>query len=779
MPKRGSVRGNARWASHPHQSRGGRSGGRGGRGAQGGGRSSGFKRKRHSDEAGDGFIPLTGRQSEYYRHLQISKRLSGKQIGEYYRQLQISKRQSEGGSGSRGKSRRGRHRPTEVRFNKAVHTGPLKDTKSKESSDGEYDGSDQGLDSDEISESEEEFLMQEFEWIEDDQDPDRKSKTATSTALQPPSEPIIPITGWGGALAYHSSSQSNVDLRDITKGDSNSRIHCGMDWQLTTDDTQATTGILKNTKYLDNYTAPTPSPLDHRHKKLKADAELSNDIQARLRIEDVSIKDIQHRPPPTNFSKEPATDIEHEPLLWVMDTEPDSIAADYVRDTIPIANLAEQVEVVTTKSSARFTEETQLFSTPPKHGKSEKAGEHNAPLWVMDTVGEATKVEEVQETYIDLPSHETGLLGRKRKKANRSKRGGRKLREKERERIKQMADDGGIMLEENTSDEIDDEELALQDYLQNTMDSDDENGAGSLMGLLQGTLSGFGHSNDIGGMDPDDSDFDEDTSQVDSHDDEDFDFTSKHRERRRRQRMDDDLSRAVDGALSPSWPSGMPQGYETFLDNVAQSLEGASDTGMQGRSWRRRRGEPHGGSVETLSEINRMIEKFVREGRTQSLQLPPMMTALRRRVHLLSTLYGLRSESVGSGKHRFAVLLRTDSARLPKNPDEVQKILTQSDKEVKERTVEFQMHSRGHKGSRRHREDGGSKRPPAATITNGAVVGATAAPISTENVGHRLLSKMGWTPGVGLGASGSGITKPIEAVMKRTRSGVGHDKDIK
>ncbi|KAG0223409.1 G patch domain-containing protein 2, partial [Actinomortierella wolfii] len=132
--------------------------------------------------------------------------------------------------------------------------------------------------------------------------------------------------------------------------------------------------------------------------------------------------------------------------------------------------------------------------------------------------------------------------------------------------------------------------------------------------------------------------------------------------------------------------------------------------------------------------------------------------------------------STGSGKRRFPVLIKTDRTRMPLNPVKVSRFLQQGDKELTYLSAQFQG-STNKKRDRGRNDDnnrGGRNHASGKRSVHGAVVGSDAAELSSDNIGHRMLAKMGWTPGVGLGATGEGITQPIEAVIRDKRRGLGH-----
>lgn len=148
-----------------------------------------------------------------------------------------------------------------------------------------------------------------------------------------------------------------------------------------------------------------------------------------------------------------------------------------------------------------------------------------------------------------------------------------------------------------------------------------------------------------------------------------------------------------------------------------------------------------------------------------SLQLPPMPKPLRRKVHLLCNHYSLKSQSVGSGKRRFPILIKTDRTKMPLNPVNVNKLLNQSEKELTMLSAQFQGSRKGGNnnfgnnnnnfGKKGGNNNGGFAKGKgkngggggvSMAAPHGTVVGASASAISVENLGHRMLSKMGYVP---------------------------------
>ncbi|KAF9929466.1 hypothetical protein FBU30_001539 [Linnemannia zychae] len=450
-------------------------------------------------------------------------------------------------------------------------------------------------------------------------------------------------------------------------------------------------------------------------------------------------------------------------------------------------------------------------------------GKEEAMLWVMDVaptpdVVVVTQTEQTLELVVDDSA--SALSEKPKKKAHRSKRGGRNQTKKHAN--KQLVvghDDDGPMYLEDASDEDEEERLILEDYIQNTMSSEDSDQLEDILDSLQGLHNGGqGHSKSVGGIRADDSDYEQPVSELDSDEDE-FDFEEEYEDGikklnfgkikesmndKRKNRKADDLLRDELRDLLPLWRSGAledgegsfrpfkprAKGYAVYDESDEEFMKGSS--GGKGGKKKKNKKEPHGGSFETLLDINHQIEDFVKDRTTDSLQLAPMPKALRRKVHLLCNHYSLKSQSVGSGKRRFPILIKTDKTKMPLNPVNINKLMNQSEKELAMLSAQFQSRKGGNnfnngnnyggKGGKKGGSNGGFAKgkgrnggggPMAAP--HGTIVGASASALSSENIGHRMLSKMGWMPGVGLGASGDGITQPIEAVIRAKNRGLGHE----
>jgi len=166
------------------------------------------------------------------------------------------------------------------------------------------------------------------------------------------------------------------------------------------------------------------------------------------------------------------------------------------------------------------------------------------------------------------------------------------------------------------------------------MDPDNPDGFSSLIGALKGLHSGgMGHSSNLGGQNADDSDYEQEGSEDDS---DDFDFEEDYNDGykklnfskvsasvndKRKNRKADDLLREELQDLIPLWRSGaleegegLPRnnnkarrakGYDTYVldESDEEFLAGVSGRGNKKKNKNKK--EPHGGSFESLMEINR------------------------------------------------------------------------------------------------------------------------------------------------------------------------------
>lgn len=141
-----------------------------------------------------------------------------------------------------------------------------------------------------------------------------------------------------------------------------------------------------------------------------------------------------------------------------------------------------------------------------------------------------------------------------------------------------------------------------------------------------------------------------------------------------------------------------------------------------------------------------------------------MDKSTRKTVHEIASAFGIKSKSFGSSRMRFPVLYKTMRTA----------VFTD------ENSIRAAMMNRRSLNRPPGRRGGGVVRPAKSGAggvvhhREGDIVGGSAPEIGIENRGRRMLEKMGYVSGMALGVEGrEGIVKPVEAVVKISKAGLG------
>ncbi|QRV94143.1 Serine/threonine-protein kinase [Ceratobasidium sp. AG-Ba] len=173
-------------------------------------------------------------------------------------------------------------------------------------------------------------------------------------------------------------------------------------------------------------------------------------------------------------------------------------------------------------------------------------------------------------------------------------------------------------------------------------------------------------------------------------------------------------------------------------------------------------------TVTALPALEPKLRSFVNNVGMHTMALPAMDKESRRRVHLLAECFGIKTASKGQGTGRYVTLIRTSRTGLKIDESKIRRLLRAAEDAEDGGVGAF---NRAY--SRRDNDgEGGSGGKARIKTRDGEVVGRTAARIGVDNIGHQLLSRMGWTEGERIGMSG-GIADPLVAVMKSTKLGLG------
>jgi len=133
----------------------------------------------------------------------------------------------------------------------------------------------------------------------------------------------------------------------------------------------------------------------------------------------------------------------------------------------------------------------------------------------------------------------------------------------------------------------------------------------------------------------------------------------------------------------------------------------------------------------------------------------------RKTVHELARAYNLGSKSHGNGSARYTTLFKLRTT-MPVDEFRITRILKRSSHiNALERADDDANRSASYRSQAR-----------SSRLRDGDVVGGDAKEIASDNRGRVMLEKLGWRTGMGLGAEGMGITMPLVAVVKKTKSGL-------
>ncbi|EDQ87560.1 uncharacterized protein MONBRDRAFT_27045 [Monosiga brevicollis MX1] len=130
--------------------------------------------------------------------------------------------------------------------------------------------------------------------------------------------------------------------------------------------------------------------------------------------------------------------------------------------------------------------------------------------------------------------------------------------------------------------------------------------------------------------------------------------------------------------------------------------------------------------------------------------------------------FGLRSHSRGQGSLKAPILSKTAATGLP--PEAAYGICQQQWRSWSAGGGAAAMQSllgRASAPNTMHAAYASAAPQPSASAD-------AEASLTASNLGHRLLTGMGWTPGTGLGATRNGIVAPIQAVRRPRRQGLGN-----
>ncbi|CAO3586998.1 unnamed protein product [Absidia cylindrospora] len=184
-----------------------------------------------------------------------------------------------------------------------------------------------------------------------------------------------------------------------------------------------------------------------------------------------------------------------------------------------------------------------------------------------------------------------------------------------------------------------------------------------------------------------------------------------------------------------------------------------------------------------LRRVDRRVQLFISDPSRETYQLPGMSMYCRRQVQGLATLYKLKMSHEDMGNNKTGPLLKKGPrTQLPYDRRAIEKHINKirtaekakKQMERKPGGAASELIKRTRKEERRR-----LKGLPAMDVkstkksTSPRTVGSEAAPLASNNIGHRMMASMGWKEGESLGMNKEGIANPIQPIIRTNRRGLG------
>ncbi|CAO3649256.1 unnamed protein product [Cunninghamella echinulata] len=172
-----------------------------------------------------------------------------------------------------------------------------------------------------------------------------------------------------------------------------------------------------------------------------------------------------------------------------------------------------------------------------------------------------------------------------------------------------------------------------------------------------------------------------------------------------------------------------------------------------------------------LRRVDRRLQAFIMDSSRNTYQLPGMSDYCRRLVQGLATQYRLKltPEILSNGK--IGPLLRKSPRTcLPEDRKAIERHIT------KKRSLYHakKVSNKKPKDGKGKGKNGNLQQQQVSSKPKGKIVGQHAAPLASNNIGHKMMAAMGWKEGESLGSNKDGILGPIEVRIRTKRRGLGH-----